>query len=46
MASKNMCKHLGKLLLALDDGKATNVLRQVLKERDRWSFVAPSNEAP
>jgi len=45
MASKNMCKHLGKLLLTLDDGKATNILRQVLKERDRWSFVAPNDEA-
>lgn len=43
MASKNMCKHLGRLMLSLDDGKATNILRQVLKEKDRWSFIAPND---
>jgi hypothetical protein len=40
MESKNMCKHLGKLFLMLDDGKSTNILKQVLKEKEDWSFVA------
>jgi len=41
MDSKNMCKHLGKLFLVLDDGKSVNILRQVLREKDRWSFISP-----
>lgn len=41
MASKRLCKHLGKLLMILDDGKSTNILRQVLREKDRWSFTSP-----
>ena len=40
MESKNMCKHLGKLFLMLDEGKSTNILRQVLKEKDSWLFTA------
>lgn len=39
--SKNMCKHLGKLFMMLDDGKSANILRQILREKDRWSFTAP-----
>jgi len=44
MDSKNMCKHIGKLLMTLNDGKAANILRQVLREMDRWSFVSPKAE--
>lgn len=44
MASKNMCKHLGKLLMTIDEGKATNILRQVLREKERWSFASPNGE--
>jgi len=44
MASKNMCKHLGKFLMTLDEGRATKILRQVLREKDQWSFVAPSEQ--
>jgi hypothetical protein len=44
MDSKNMCKHLGRLLLVLDEGKAANILREVLKEKDRWSFVSTNGE--
>jgi len=43
MDSKNMCKHLGKLFLSLDEGRATDILRQVLKEKEQWSFTAPSD---
>jgi hypothetical protein len=45
MASKMMCKHLGKLLMMLDEGKSANILRQVMKERDRWSFISPNDGA-
>jgi hypothetical protein len=44
LESKNMCKHIGKLLLTLDDGKAANILRQVLREMNQWSFVSPKTE--
>ncbi len=39
--SKNMCKHLGKFMLMLDEGRATEILKQVLREIGQWSFVAP-----
>jgi hypothetical protein len=41
MASKNMCKHLGKFLLTLDQARAADLLRQVLVNKDQWSFTAP-----
>jgi hypothetical protein len=44
MASKNMCKHLGRLLMSLDEGKATDILRRVLREKDLWSFISPNAE--
>lgn len=44
MESKNMCKHLGKFFLRLDEERATGILRQVLKEKEQWSFLAPDSE--
>jgi hypothetical protein len=44
MASKNMCKHIGKLLMILDEVKSANLLRQVLREKDSWSFISPGSE--
>ena len=44
MTTKNMCKHIGRLLLNLDEGKAANIMRQVLKEKDLWSFVSPKDD--
>jgi hypothetical protein len=41
IASKNMCKHLGKFLLILDEEKATDILEQVLRGIGQWSFIAP-----
>ena len=41
VASKNMCKHLGKFLLTLDEEKATDILKQVLRDIGQWSFIAP-----
>jgi hypothetical protein len=39
--SKNMCKHLGKFLLALDETTATDLLRDVLVKMGEWSFTEP-----
>jgi len=39
--SKNMCKHLGKFLLTLDEARATDLLRQVLLNMGQWTFAAP-----
>ena len=33
-----MCKHLGAFLMRLDRPKATRFLRELLRERDRWTF--------
>jgi len=41
MRSKLMCKHLGKALLVLDYAKAVAILRQILSEKDDWTFNAP-----
>jgi len=43
VASKNMCKHLGKFLLTLDEEKATEILKQVLRDIGNWTFVAPDD---
>lgn len=40
MEAKNMCKHLGKLFLTLDQQNATSILRDVLKNLDEWQFTA------
>jgi hypothetical protein len=41
MDSKNMCKHLGKLLLSLEPNRAMDLLRDILKHKDEWKFTAP-----
>jgi len=41
MDSKNMCKHLGKFMLSLDEGRATKLLRDVLENKEQWKFTAP-----
>jgi hypothetical protein len=41
MQSKNMCKHLGKFLLILDQNTATDLLRDILRNPDEWTFTAP-----
>ncbi len=42
--SKNMCKHLGKFLLTIDDTIATNFLREVLANMNQWIFTSPEAE--
>jgi len=44
--SKNMCKHLGKLLLNLDHNAATNLLRDILRNIEQWKFLAPDATKP
>jgi len=39
--SKNMCKHLGKLLLTLEPNRAIGLLRDILRHKDEWRFTAP-----
>jgi hypothetical protein len=41
MDSKAMCKHLGKLLLSIDSKRATDLLQDILKNKDRWTFTVP-----
>ena len=33
-----MCKHLGAFLMRVDRPKATRLLRELLRERDHWTF--------
>lgn len=41
MQSKNMCKHLGKFLTAVNHEKSTKLLREILMNKERWSFIGP-----
>jgi hypothetical protein len=41
MQSRNMCKHLGKFLLNLDHDTATELLRDILTNPEKWKFIAP-----
>jgi len=41
MRSKLMCKHLGKAFMVIGQAKATAILRQMLSEKDDWTFNAP-----
>ena len=43
--SKNMCKHLGKFMLSLNEARATEVMRRVLSEIDQWTFKAPDDQS-
>lgn len=38
--SRMMCKHLGKAFLILGDPTASEILRQILSEKNRWTFSA------
>lgn len=41
MDSGNMCKHLGKFFLNIDHNAATDLLRDILRNRELWKFIAP-----
>jgi hypothetical protein len=44
--SKNMCKHLGKFLLTLNERRATELLREILMNINGWTFAAPAAAEP
>lgn len=35
---KRFCKHLGKLMLSLPEGRAADILRKIYTEREIWEF--------
>jgi hypothetical protein len=39
--AKRMCKHLGKFFATLDKRNATALLREIVNNRDQWTFSAP-----
>jgi uncharacterized protein YecE (DUF72 family) len=43
--AKQFCKHIGKVLLTLPQEKATNILRQVSLDREKWEFKPYTTEA-
>lgn len=45
MESKSMCKHLGKVMLSLPEEMATGLLRQILLNKNEWTFTAPEAKA-
>ncbi|MBS7609297.1 DUF72 domain-containing protein [Candidatus Bathyarchaeota archaeon] len=38
--NKDFCKHLGRIFLSMEPKKASEILEQILKEKDNWSFLA------
>jgi len=38
LPSKRFCKHIGKLLLSLEKGKAMNILKQIYTNKEAWEF--------
>jgi uncharacterized protein YecE (DUF72 family) len=38
LLSKRFCKHIGKLLLSLDEQRATNILKQIYTDKEKWEF--------
>ena len=41
LASKGMCKHLGKLILTLDERRAIDLSRSIFEHKEAWKFNAP-----
>jgi uncharacterized protein YecE (DUF72 family) len=38
LTSKRLCKHIGKLLLSIDKKKASNILKQIYTNKEKWEF--------
>jgi hypothetical protein len=38
-AGRLLCKHLGAFLMQIDRAKATHLLRDLLRDRDHWTFA-------
>lgn len=37
-SNKNLCKHIGKLILSIDEDKAAKLLRKLHSEKEEWEF--------
>lgn len=42
--AKQFCKHVGKVMLTIPKEKATEIMRQIAVERDKWEFKPYSAE--
>lgn len=40
---KRICKHIGKLFLQLPSEKSIFILKDIIKQKDKWQFRAPAN---
>jgi hypothetical protein len=38
LQTKRFCKHIGKLLLSMDRGKATKMLHRIYSQKEEWQF--------
>lgn len=39
LVTKKLCKHLAKLLLSMDRKEATEILRKMYSQQDKWRFM-------
>lgn len=44
LATKKLCKHIAKLLLLMNREKATEMLRKMYTQQDKWRFVPYASE--
>jgi uncharacterized protein YecE (DUF72 family) len=44
LPTKKLCKHVAKLLLSLDRKRATEILRKMYSEQDKWRFTQYKGE--
>ena len=38
LTNKELCKHIGKVLLSIPEGKALTIIRNVYSEWEKWQF--------
>ena len=43
-ATKKICKHVAKLLLSMNREEATEILRKIYREQNRWRFTSYTGE--
>jgi len=44
LTNKKLCKHIAKLLLSMNREKATEILRKMYIEQDKWRFMSYTSE--
>jgi hypothetical protein len=40
LPTKRFCKHIGKLFLSMDREKATEMLKRIYAQKEKWQFKA------